>query len=172
MPTRALTRASLRSSPRPVARRRSADWKQAAYPTANSCSGFVPGPPEPPISFGTSSSTSSRPSLVAECPSRPPVAVASAVYRISGVSSMASFLLGRLIGRLRFGGRQSSQSATNRLTSYLQCVNRASIRRHRAARRRACVAAPRSLPRGETRGQRSVRVRPAQAARTPRRPAA
>ena len=44
---------------------------------ANSCSGFVPGPPEPPISRGTSSATSTRPSLVRARPSRPPTAVAS-----------------------------------------------------------------------------------------------
>jgi hypothetical protein len=41
--------------------------------------GFVPGPPLPPISVGTSRSTSSRPSLVCAWPSRPPTAVASAV---------------------------------------------------------------------------------------------
>lgn len=29
---------------REFAKRRSADWKQAAYPTAKGCSGFVPGP--------------------------------------------------------------------------------------------------------------------------------
>ena len=38
-----------------------AEWKHAAYPAANSCSGFV-APPAPPISFGTRTSTSSTPS--------------------------------------------------------------------------------------------------------------
>src|SRR5438552_6483137 len=44
-----------------------------------------PGPPVPPISVGTSSSTSSRPSDVRACPSRPPSALASAVYRIRSI---------------------------------------------------------------------------------------
>jgi hypothetical protein len=56
----------------------SALWKQAAYPAANSCSGFV-APPGPPISFGGFRCTSSRPSSVTACPDRPPVAVALAV---------------------------------------------------------------------------------------------
>src|SRR4051794_25380055 len=55
--------------------------KQDAKPTAKSCSGFVP-PPGPPMSDGIRRSTSSSPSLVRPCPSRrPPVTVASAVYR-------------------------------------------------------------------------------------------
>src|SRR3954449_5239290 len=55
--------------------------KQDAKPTAKSCSGFVP-PPGPPMSDGIRRSTSSAPSLVRPCPStRPPVTVASAVYR-------------------------------------------------------------------------------------------
>lgn len=41
-----------------------------------SCSGFVPGPPIPPISVGVESTTSSTPSAVFAVPSRPPVAVA------------------------------------------------------------------------------------------------
>src|ERR671911_490565 len=44
-----------------------AEWKQAAYPTAKSCSGLV-APPGPPISWGIRRSRSRRPSSVIAWP--------------------------------------------------------------------------------------------------------
>src|SRR5919112_4105168 len=48
IPTRAVTVESLASSLWPWATASTDDWKQAPKPTANSCSGLVPGPPGPP----------------------------------------------------------------------------------------------------------------------------
>ena len=57
----------------------SAEWKQAAYPAAKSCSGLEPLP-DPPISFGMAISRSTRPSVLRTWPLRPaPVDSASAV---------------------------------------------------------------------------------------------
>lgn len=45
-------------------------------PAPNSFSGLAPTPPGPPISFGTTSFTSTEPSSERAAPSRPPVALA------------------------------------------------------------------------------------------------
>src|SRR5258705_1922792 len=82
IPTWAVTVEPEASSFRPWANDSSPDWKQAAYPTAKSSSGLVPGPPSPPNSFGADSWTASRPSAVRPCPARPPSTTASVVYRI------------------------------------------------------------------------------------------
>src|SRR3954468_19314012 len=86
-----LTRLSIDTSPTSARSRRPttpiAPSKQAAKPTANSCSGFVP-PPSPPISEGRRRWTSSSPSPVRPCPSaRPPVTVAVAVYRAFAITA-------------------------------------------------------------------------------------
>src|ERR687892_732954 len=79
IPTRVVILVSLASSLWPWATASSEDWKQAPKPTANSCSGLVPGPPGPPMSSGTESWRSRRPSEVRPTPARPPCTVASAV---------------------------------------------------------------------------------------------
>src|SRR3954449_4980032 len=85
MPTRAPTEESPSSTLSLRAIVCSAEWKHAAYPAANSCSGFEPSP-LPPMSFGVARSRSTRPSDVRTWPLRPaPVDSASAVYRVSMV---------------------------------------------------------------------------------------
>src|SRR6266446_1391740 len=81
IPTWAVTVESAASRVRPWATASSSEWKQAAYPTAQSCSGLAPGPPSPPNAFGTDSSTARRPSKVLPRPARPPSTIASVVYK-------------------------------------------------------------------------------------------
>src|SRR5699024_2014320 len=65
-----------------------AEWKQAAYPAANSCSGLFPSP-EPPSPLGGAISRSTALSAVAACPSRPPpVERASTVYSASDIQDL------------------------------------------------------------------------------------
>src|SRR5204862_3164409 len=71
--------------------------KQAAYPAAKSCSGLVPAP-LPPSSVGGARVTASLPSELMALPSRPPVAVAIAVY-------CAGMALPSVVGGLRSGER-------------------------------------------------------------------
>src|SRR5699024_5225480 len=72
-------------------------WKQAPYPTANSCSGLVP-PPGPPCSLGVRRLTSIDLSSVAPRPSRPPVISALAVYAIfSGVCICHLLFVGTIV---------------------------------------------------------------------------
>jgi hypothetical protein len=59
-------------------------WRAAAWAEQRR-GGRTRNPPVPPISVGTSRSTSSRPSDVRACPSRPPSVVASAVYRTHSI---------------------------------------------------------------------------------------
>src|ERR687892_32530 len=79
IPTGVVILVSLASSLGPGATASSDDWKQAPKPTANSCSGLVPGPPGPPMASGTDSWRSRRRSLVRPWPARPPSMIASAV---------------------------------------------------------------------------------------------
>ena len=56
------------------------------------CSGFVPLPPGPPISFGLLSVTFSAPSLLSLCPFRPPTVCTVAVYRGGAVPEVVDEL--------------------------------------------------------------------------------
>src|SRR5689334_15662886 len=90
MPTSAVTVERPRSTPALRAASPMALWKHAAYPAANSCSGFV-APPGPPICVGAASARSSTPSSLVAEPWRPPVTVTRAVYtEVAEVCVMSS----------------------------------------------------------------------------------
>ena len=76
-PTLTVTDVPSSVMPTPRAAAFSEEWKQPAYPAANSCSGLV-APPGPPCSLGVARSTSIIPSEVRLWPLRPsPVEMAS-----------------------------------------------------------------------------------------------